>query len=98
MPNEKLKKEGFARDIVRRIQNQRKEANYEISDFIKTYYEAGKTITNVFESFGELIAAETLSISIENKKSPKEAYIVNYVIGKEKLKIGLIKARKKSRP
>jgi len=59
-----LKKEGLARDIVRRIQNQRKEADFNIADWIETYYETGPRLTEVFEAFGDYIAAETLSISI----------------------------------
>ena len=38
---EELRKEGLARDIVRRIQNQRKEAGFEISEEIVIYYKAG---------------------------------------------------------
>ena len=45
---ENLKMEGLARDIVRRIQNQRKEAGFNIADLIETYYEAGPTLTKVF--------------------------------------------------
>ncbi|MEM2647518.1 MAG: isoleucine--tRNA ligase, partial [Candidatus Bathyarchaeia archaeon] len=48
-----LKLEGLAKDIIRRIQNQRKEAGFSISDQIETHYEAGPVLAEVFEVFGE---------------------------------------------
>jgi len=87
-----LKKEGLARDIVRRIQNQRKEAGFNIADFIETYYEAGPRFTEVFNDFADYIAAETLSASILKASPPKEAHIAEYKIEGENLRIGLVRA------
>jgi len=86
---EDLRKEGFARDIVRRIQNQRKEADFNIADMIETYYEAGPKLSAVFQDFGDYIAAETLSKSLHKAEPPKEAHEATYQIGGEKLRIGL---------
>ncbi|UCE43710.1 MAG: isoleucine--tRNA ligase, partial [Candidatus Bathyarchaeota archaeon] len=58
---EELKKEGLARDIVRRVQNQRKDAGFDIADQIETYFEAGEELAEVFATHGEYIASETLS-------------------------------------
>jgi isoleucyl-tRNA synthetase len=91
---DELKKEGLARDIVRRIQNQRKEADFNIADWIETYYKTGPKLTEVFETFGDYIAAETLSTSIRKSEPPKEAYIATYKIEGEPLKIGLVRAEK----
>ena len=88
---EALRKEGFARDIVRRIQNQRKEAGFKIADWIETYYETGPELSAVFEEFEEYIANETLSKVIRKSKPPKNAHVATYEIGGETLKIGLIR-------
>ncbi|OYT49977.1 isoleucine--tRNA ligase [Candidatus Bathyarchaeota archaeon ex4484_231] len=88
---ENLKKEGLARDIVRRIQNQRKEAGFNIADYIETYYEASPRLTEVFKDFGDYIASETLSKSLRNKQPPKEAHTASYKIEGEHLKIGLVR-------
>jgi isoleucyl-tRNA synthetase len=88
---EGLKKEGLAREIVRRIQNQRKDAGFDIADQIEVYYEAGSRLCEVFISHGDYIASETLSISIRKAELPKEAYVVDYEIDGESLKIGLIR-------
>jgi len=91
---EVLKKEGLARDIIRRIQNQRKEANFNIADEIETYYEAGPKLAEVFEDFGEYIAAETLSTVIRKAELPEEAHMATYQIAGKTLKIGLIRVKK----
>jgi len=94
---EELKTEGLARDIVRRIQNQRKDAGFDISDQIETYYETGPKLTEVFITHGDYIAAETLSIFIRKDKPPKGAHVANYKIEGESLRIGLIRKNNSER-
>jgi isoleucyl-tRNA synthetase len=89
-----LKAEGLARDIVRRIQNQRKEAGYRIADEIETYYDAGPKLVKVFESYGFYIAAETLSKHIDKVDPPKNAFVRVYELDGEKLRIGLVQIEK----
>lgn len=90
-----LEREGLARDIVRRIQNQRKQADFNIADYIKTYYEAEDELAEVFKVFGDYIAAETLSISIDKGEPPNRAHVAMYKIGGRSLKLGLIQAERK---
>jgi len=86
-----LRLEGFARDIVRRIQNQRKVAGFNISDQINTYYEAGPRLTEVFRAFESYITAETLSTTLREGEPPEGAHVAGYKIGGEALRIGLIR-------
>ncbi|MEM1551014.1 MAG: DUF5915 domain-containing protein, partial [Candidatus Bathyarchaeia archaeon] len=86
-----LRLEGLARDIVRRIQNQRKEAGFNIADQIEIYYEAGPILSEVFEAFKEYIAAETLSILIRGGRPSAEAYQATYHLAGEKLIIWIRK-------
>ncbi|MDH5450850.1 MAG: class I tRNA ligase family protein, partial [Candidatus Bathyarchaeota archaeon] len=90
---EELKREGLARDIVRRIQNQRKDAGFDISDQIETYYEAGVELTEVFNIHGDYIATETLSTAIHNAEPPENAYGANYEIEGESLRVGLVRKK-----
>lgn len=89
-----LEKEGLARDIVRRIQNQRKEAGFDIADTIETYYDTGPKLVEVFTAFGDYIAAETLSTSLNKAKPPKKSHVANYKIDGEPLRIGLVRTQK----
>ncbi len=91
-----LKGEGLAHDIVRRIQNQRKEADFNIADWIETYYVAGPELTEVFETFGDYIAAETLSASLRKAEPPEGFHVATYRIDEESLKIGLRRAKRES--
>jgi isoleucyl-tRNA synthetase len=88
---EELKTEGLARDIVRRIQNQRKEAGFDIADQIETYYEAGSRLAEVFITHMEYIASETLSTTIRKAEAPEGAYVEDYKIDGESLRLGLIR-------
>jgi len=62
---EDLKLEGIAREIIRSIQEMRKEAGYEVDNRIEIGYDGW---SSVFQKFGDLIAKETLANSLTNKK------------------------------
>ncbi|WP_337860714.1 isoleucine--tRNA ligase [Ferroplasma sp.] len=63
--DEELMLEGFAREIIRRIQIMRKDLNLEYSQNINTKISASGSIKKSIEQFMELIKKETLSKSIE---------------------------------
>jgi isoleucyl-tRNA synthetase len=89
--DKKLEEEGLARDIVRHIQNQRKMAGFEIDDRIRTYYDAGEKLTQVFSSWGDYIAEETLSKTLSEGNAPQGAYVVKIEIDNQPLELGLAK-------
>lgn len=86
--------EGLARDIVRRIQALRKEADFEIDDRIETYYSGDPELERAFKLEAEYIAAETLSIALHRAESPKEAYVKNFDIDGKQLRLGLVRVGK----
>ena len=86
---EELGREGLARDIVRRIQALRKEADFEIDDLIDTYYSGDPEVEVVFETEGEYIAAETLSRVLLKGEPPKGAHRGEFDIDGLRLKLGL---------
>jgi isoleucyl-tRNA synthetase len=88
-----LKKEGLARDIVRRVQNQRKDADFNIADEIKIYYEAGPEVTDVFTTHEDYIATETLATSIQNAAPPAEAYVAEHKVDGSMVHIGLVRSK-----
>jgi len=56
-----LRLEGYARDIVRQIQDTRKEAGYQVSDRIRLSL-SGSGMGDMIAQFGDYIASETLSV------------------------------------
>ncbi|PZM84799.1 isoleucine--tRNA ligase [Candidatus Gracilibacteria bacterium] len=85
---ESLKQEGFARDIVRHIQEARKEANYDVDNRISIKIESSE-LSETIENFTNYIETETLSKFDENISNPdfeKEIEIEGF-----KIKINLKK-------
>lgn len=56
-----LEREGYARDIIRAIQDARKEANYDIADRISLKIEGGGFAEDIINHHGATIQEETLS-------------------------------------
>ena len=59
-----LAREGLARDLVRRVQTLRKEADYQLDDRIVLYYDAADEPMAVVEEWTSYIQAETLSLEL----------------------------------
>jgi isoleucyl-tRNA synthetase len=68
-----LAREGLARDLVRRVQTLRKEADFQLDDRIVTYYDADQELDIVVEEWAEYIQAETLSLEVVPGPVPDEA-------------------------
>lgn len=60
-----LRLEGQAREVIRFIQEMRKEAGFEVDNRIKVCYSG---LSEVFEKFGNLVAKETLAEAINSEK------------------------------
>jgi isoleucyl-tRNA synthetase len=73
--SEDLVQEGLAREIVRRIQIMRKEADFRIEDYITAYYRADPTLCKVLEEYGDYIKQETLSTALIEAEAPAEDYV-----------------------
>jgi isoleucyl-tRNA synthetase len=87
--DEALSSEGLARDVVRRIQSLRKEANFDINDHIETYYRGDPEIIEVFQEEADYIKAETLSDLLHEGIPPEDAKTSDYEIGDLQLLLGL---------
>ncbi len=61
---EELKMEGYVRDLIRGIQNQRKENGYEVTDRITLEVFGDEKLKASYEMFKDMIASETLASKI----------------------------------
>ncbi|MBT3390805.1 MAG: isoleucine--tRNA ligase [Chloroflexi bacterium] len=84
-----LKAEGLAREIVRRVQAQRKSADFNIEDRITTWYTSAGSLEDVFRAWGEYIQAETLTTELIPGDPPTEAFIETHTIEGEQVTIGM---------
>ncbi|HBP00649.1 MAG TPA: isoleucine--tRNA ligase, partial [Candidatus Moranbacteria bacterium] len=82
--SEELRLEGMAREMVRFIQEMRKEAGYEVDNRIKIWHDG---LPEVFSAFGELISKETLADGLNEGKSDDFDLEKEFEIEGEKLTI-----------
>ncbi|MCP4542831.1 MAG: isoleucine--tRNA ligase [Chloroflexi bacterium] len=84
--------EGLAREVIRRTQNLRKEAGFNLDDRIVTTYQAEGELAAAIEMWRDLIAAETLSVELK-AGSPDEAVdsVSQDQVGGQPLKLGVRK-------
>jgi isoleucyl-tRNA synthetase len=79
-----LKAEGWAREIVRRIQTQRKNADFNIEDRIKAWYTASGELNKIFAEWSEYIKSETLTTELIDGDPPADAFVEKHKVeGKE---------------
>ncbi|MDI9386569.1 MAG: DUF5915 domain-containing protein, partial [Spirochaetota bacterium] len=62
---EDLQMEGMVRDLVRGIQNLRKESGFDVTDRIELLVHGPESLKKAFDVFSDYIASETLATKIE---------------------------------
>ena len=72
--------EGLARELVHRIQNMRRSAEFDIADRIITYYQGGDGLDEVMDAHGGFIREETLSRRLVDGQPALEAYTEDHTI------------------
>jgi isoleucyl-tRNA synthetase len=77
--SDQLKKEGFAREFINRIQNLRKEKDFQLTDKILLKVQEKEGVKDIITEFNEYICAEILAEKIEflEKVSDGEQIDVN---------------------
>ena len=74
--------EGLAREVVRKVQNLRKEADFVITDHINLYYHGDEMFDKMLASYDEYIKNETLADSlVEDQNIEKNMELNDIVVG-----------------
>lgn len=71
-----LRREGIAREIVNRIQNIRKDRDYEITDRIRLIFDAEGQTLEAIEAFKDYIGEQVLALSIETGDAGSDAEVL----------------------
>jgi len=69
--------EGIAREMVSKVQNLRKEKDFNIVDRITLYYSADAEVVEAIKEFEEFIKNETLAVSLVNAENLDTTYDIN---------------------
>ncbi|MCU0486596.1 MAG: class I tRNA ligase family protein, partial [Anaerolineales bacterium] len=85
-----LRQEGLAREIVRRIQDMRKKADFNIVDRITTYYETPSAeLAEVFSAWSSYLKADTLTTQLIPGPAAEGAYVEEHNLDGVRLTLGV---------
>jgi isoleucyl-tRNA synthetase len=87
-----LEAEGIARDMVRMIQQARKDANLNVSDRIQLYISAPTPITNAIATHKDYVMEQTLTVNLLEKQPDKTAFMAEQEFEGQKIAISLLLA------
>jgi len=79
--NDDLIKEGIAREIVSKVQNLRKQKDFDVADRINMFYNGSKRLEEVLKDYEDYIKKETLSINFIKKDDLTEEFQLNDITG-----------------
>ncbi len=86
-----LRAEGLAREFVRRVQDLRKSAGFEISDRIAAYYDASERLAAAIAAHAEYIQGETLAVKLSTGAAPEGAATAQDSFDDETLRLGIVR-------
>ena len=72
-----LIQEGIVRELISKVQNLRKQKDFDVADRIKLYYNASEEFEEVLSSFEGMIKKETLSIEIIKRDDLVDEFDIN---------------------
>ncbi len=84
---DKLRREGLAREIINRVQNIRKDRNYDITDRITLTFISDETVEETLDQFGQYISTQVLADEIKTVESTDSAEIEELDIDEMKVKV-----------
>ena len=89
--DDKLVKEGIVRDMVRKVQNLRKESNFEVDDRIEVEVVCNNNIFSSIESFMEYFKNETLCTRVTQASNLDFNNTTSFKIDTENIELGIKK-------
>ncbi len=84
-----LAAEGMAREVVRRVQNLRKEADFNLDDRIVTTYQAEGELGEAMEAWRDFIMAETLSVELKAGPPDEGSTVGEERIDEHSIRLGI---------
>ena len=91
---DELRNEGLARELVRRVQNLRKEAGFDVADRIRLNYTATAGMAQAIQAFSDYIQQEVLAPELRPVEEPGEK-TKEFQISGEKVKVTVTRIQSK---
>jgi len=86
-----LEQEGHARELVRRIQQLRKDTGLEISDRITLYVSDSPLVTDLLARYGDYVREETLAVELVRNGVPSELAQASFELDEGNVTVALQK-------
>jgi isoleucyl-tRNA synthetase len=92
-----IEAEGYTRELIRRIQQMRKDMKLDVEEFIRAEVKAPTVLEDYFRAWGEHIMKETRSLQLEFVDEPKGEHSASWEVEKHKVDIALSSLHMKER-
>ena len=89
---EELIREGYAREVISKVQTMRKDAGFEVTDRITLYYEGDDALAGALETWREMITRTTLTTVMTRGAAPDGYARQTWDINGKKAELGIAKA------
>ena len=89
-----LLQEGLANEVVRRVQELRKQAGFSVDDRIVVEYSGTSELMDAIETHHSHIAAETLSATLDNVDAPNGTESSEFIFHEQELRVAISKSDK----
>ena len=89
---EALINEGYAREVISKLQNMRKDAGFEVTDRIVVRYACGDKLADAIAAAADMIMAGTLALKLERAGVQEGDYSAEWSINGEQATLAVCKA------
>jgi isoleucyl-tRNA synthetase len=89
--SEELRREGFARDMVRAIQEARKSAGLALSDHMTLFLAGDRELSQILAEWGSYVRGETLADELRLGAPPEGAYVETLALERAQVTIGIVR-------
>jgi len=93
--NPEIEAEGYARELIRRIQQMRKDMKLDVEEFVRAEVRAPEEVEEYFRQWQDYIMKEVRALQLEFVDSPQGEYKVNWEVEKQKVDVALTSLRMK---
>ena len=90
--SDELIREGYAREVISKVQTMRKDAGFEVTDRISLYYEGDDELAGALDAYKDMIGRTTLATAIARGTAPEGFVSQQWDINGKKAELGIAKA------
>ena len=89
---DELIREGYAREVISKVQTMRKDAGFEVTDRISLFYEGDDELAAALDAYQDMIGRTTLATAIARGAAPEGFISQEWDINGKKAQLGIAKA------